>query len=890
MGIKIKTIHLQELVELDATQTQIITVNNRFARRVLSYFQQQLKHPGQAMALAEIMPLSAWYQRCEQDLSMVANLVPAAYVLDAFSARQVWEEIIKKNNPLDMPIIDLTQVGLLAYEADWLLDEWQIKVDALEQNDDHQQFLLWRHAYDHYLKENELDDENRSVNRMVRLLEQGKIQNFKKHFVWVGFHEFSPRIQRLQKALQAQGVQQYTLQWPAVLAQDLAVVYASSAEQEWLTAVQWVEEQLEQNPSGRYAIVAPDLESVAPYARRVLDHHFKYAWNMAVGRSLSDWPQVRHMLAWLQLLNTWHDAYKKEGKLARVSPKLLGSALLGDSFFSALLGLAGTKIDARWRLKQVLSVSFSEWEEALAKDAGHFYATWQKTWALLTGFNEQNAADRWAEKIRTLLKSLGLPSEPSIDSVSYQVLMAFERQLNQFAQYGVALGPLSFKHAVRIFNRLCQEVTFQPEHDPKAQLDVLGMLEAEGGRWDGVWVLGLTDQAFPAAPKPNPLIPYSALARAGAPRATPERELAWAQLSFQQLLHSAPKVRLSAPKFKDEELLQPSPLIRDYPISDYCYQLARPVQLPTESIIDNQAPKIDFSKEDIRGGSSLIDTQARNPQWAFVRYRLKAQQLPAYASLGQSQILGSYIHMLLERVWQGMPQPDQMGLKQWLQTPYAHQSLESISTQVKDELLQEYPKNIAEIIRQWALQVVHQWLHFESKREIGFLCSAAERQMHYELKGLNLNLRVDRIDQLTDGRYVVIDYKTSAHASLPKKQWLRPRPVELQLPLYASLMQHFGQPVAAVAIAKVNIIECALDGLGLWQEDNLDDPDGIKLFDSEVLSWSQQLQVWHEYINQLINELLNGQADNSFYDVEDLAYCDALPFLRITEHGEFYER
>src|SRR5690625_6059576 len=83
---------------------------------------------------------------------------------------------------------------------------------------------------------------------------------------------------------------------------------------------------------------------------------------------------------------------------------------------------------------------------------------------------------------------------------------------------------MSFGHALYVFRRLCQEVLFQPERDPDARLDVLGMLEAEGGHWDGVWVLGLTDQVFPAVPKPNPFIPFSALARHQTPRSTPDRE------------------------------------------------------------------------------------------------------------------------------------------------------------------------------------------------------------------------------------------------------------------------------------------------------------------------------------------------------------------------------
>src|SRR3546814_21080220 len=87
---------------------------------------------------------------------------------------------------------------------------------------------------------------------------------------------------------------------------------------------------------------------------------------------------------------------------------------------------------------------------------------------------------------------------------------------------------MGFSGAVGLLRRLAQQTPFQPQRDPDARLDVLGFLESEGGRWDGAWVLGLTDEVLPATPKPNPFIPMAALRQANAPRATPERELHWA--------------------------------------------------------------------------------------------------------------------------------------------------------------------------------------------------------------------------------------------------------------------------------------------------------------------------------------------------------------------------
>jgi len=119
------------------------------------------------------------------------------------------------------------------------------------------------------------------------------------------------------------------------------------------------------------------------------------------------------------------------------------------------------------------------------------------------------------------------------------------------------VGKLDASQAVSLLADLAADTLFQPQRDPGARLDVLGLLEAEGGRWDGVWVLGLSDEVLPATPKPNPLLPLAVLRRAGAPRATPERERQWAQELFASLCRCAPQVVFSHPQFDGERALRP---------------------------------------------------------------------------------------------------------------------------------------------------------------------------------------------------------------------------------------------------------------------------------------------------------------------------------------------
>ncbi len=91
-------------------------------------------------------------------------------------------------------------------------------------------------------------------------------------------------------------------------------------------------------------------------------------------------------------------------------------------------------------------------------------------------------------------------------------------------------------------------------------------------------------------------------------------------------------------------------------------------------------------------------------------------------------------------------------------------------------------------------RLLNEWLEQEKTR-VPFSVIAIEEKHSVNFAGLNLQLRIDRIDQLENGELLLIDYKTGS----PKlKSWLGKRPDEPQLPLYA--VSHH-TPVAAIAFA-----------------------------------------------------------------------------------------
>src|SRR5690606_35229420 len=128
---------------------------------------------------------------------------------------------------------------------------------------------------------------------------------------------------------------------------------------------------------------------------------------------------------------------------------------------------------------------------------------WQQCWLDLAATPCDGTAHGWRQQFRTCLITLGFPGSGMLDSHAFQSVEAFERLLERMAHLSPVVGVLSRYAASVLLRRLADETPFQPQRDPAARLDVLGFLESEGGRWDGVWVLGLTDEVLPAPARPN---------------------------------------------------------------------------------------------------------------------------------------------------------------------------------------------------------------------------------------------------------------------------------------------------------------------------------------------------------------------------------------------------
>lgn len=142
---------------------------------------------------------------------------------------------------------------------------------------------------------------------------------------------------------------------------------------------------------------------------------------------------------------------------------------------------------------------------------------------------------------------------------------------------------------------------------------------------------------------------------------------------------------------------------------------------------------------------------------------------------------------------------------------------------------------------------------------------------------IELHLRVDRVDELADGRCVIIDYKTGV---VSKNDWETDNPNDPQLPLYAVTS---AQEVAAIAFASLKRGKLGFVGQGDVNPDSDDCLPGIKQ-DADI-AWQDRLDAWEQLLIQLANDFRQGKA---IVDPTVMAcrYCDLHSLCRIYERCE----
>ncbi len=860
---------LEQVLHAAEGGATVITSNTRAARNLRrAYAERQLAAKLTAWQSPEILPWSAWLRRLWQEHCFHSG--KQLVLLDEYQERLVWEKIVaEERRPLDAAA--LAQQCVRAWK---LLHAFQIPLEQapFRKKQDTSTYWRWMEKYRSRCEKNEWMDDARLPNAVLGTALQ--LPAAIRLIFW-GFDSLSPQQETFVAALQKNGLECSF----AVLDREAACPQRIGLEDtrtELRTSALWARNILENEPEASVGIVVPNLEDV----RAIVEHIFlevlhpdavtierserRRAFDISLGLPIAQAPVVAAALLLLQIAS-------QPQSLETVS-RVLRSPFIGDQ--EELAGRAA--LDVYIRTKGVSELSLGTLESFANKRSGYprFANDLRRFKNAVAKLNGKLAPSAWSREIPELLEVAGWPGSRGANSAEFQARRAFVDLLSKFAKLDAVSEPAQFPATVRRLSQMAEDTTFQPEN-LGAPVQIVGLLEAAGSEFDHLWLVGMHSGVWPPEANPSPLLPIDVQRNYRTTGSSTGERLEYAKAITGRLLRSAPRIVVSYPTRELDVDLEVSPLFEQYPPmertgipADEKANLQRVLfaAREAESEMDSQGPSVVEASS--KGGTRIFQLQAACPFRAFAELRLGAKELELPSPGLDRRTRGKLLHGALESVWKELK--DSSGLRSRDEVELEELAKRSVASAISDSdtaLLSGWEKRVAEIEQERLVALISQLLELEKQRPADFKIKELEQKKQFTLGGVTADVKVDRVDELQDGRLVLLDYK-SGEPSV--KGWEGERPDEPQLPLYATRL---AGELSAVAFVQLNSEGIAFKGYAR-EEDLL---PGMRKFETtndsrkSGLSFDELLKAWDETLERLGQEF---RAGHSKVDPKARKTCD----------------
>ena len=834
-------------------------------------------------------------------------------VLNAFQEHMVWEQIIRAELDKGLePLFDLKSLAEAASQAHRLAIQWGISVSTSANNSEEQrQFERWQSAFRLHCQKHRMIDSTRMQACLVEHLPDIPRSLLKPQIAFSGFDHYTVLEQRLQAQLSGMKVPLCQLSQPGTSSQ-ISRVAPVDLDAECNAIAAWAQRHLSENENIRLGIVVPDLatyqhtlqdaleDRLSPEHGAGSDTNQPRLFNISLGQPLTSTALVQTALTLLQLISSHRDI--EQPLIAR----LLHSPYWSKSRHEAD---AHARLDAAFRASIAIKAplqryaDFSEWfltEHQISAPSlrQHFSALVRTP----NRMRDDKLPSEWRRLIESTLVACGWLNEGKLNSIEFQTRQAFVEAITELGKLDQITGKCTFNDALGFLRQLCQEKLFQPNTQGTPPIQILGVLESTGLEFDALWIGGLTESDWPPPARPNPLLSITAQRATNTPNASALIQLDFARKIQHRLMLSSSNITLSAPTRDGDTEIHPSALITDIPLSPL--PDISPVPWVTDClqrhpdaltrIDDATAPAVDAGSR-VRGGTWLLRAQAICPAWGYFQFRLGASPLQTPVEGLDARKRGTLVHNALETFWietrdlTTLQTLTRSGLPEAIQRAVAH-ALEAHQTDKRNEPLK--PRQL-KLERERLCRLLDAWLKLEAERKESFSVLSTEHEFKDVIGGIEVRMFLDRIDQLADGRMLIVDYKTGAN--IDTRNWASDRLTEPQLPIYAAIAQPSEGDVAGVAFAQVHLAKLGFKGIGegidsLPGIDDLHSDKARKMFDSTRFpDWKSVLNHWRQAVQNIAAEVCRGDASVRFTNDKDLLYCDVRPLLRLSERAKQLE-
>ena len=874
--------------------TLTVTVNSRLARWLLLEQDEQRKQAGEkAWETPQIFSFSSWLRE------IWLQSWPTQYLLSDLQCEKIWEQIIAQD-ATRLDLLHLQGVASQASQAFALIHEYRLPRNPklYELTDEAKTFLWWTKKYERRLASLGALDPCMLMEAVRNSMQEGEIP-IPPSLRVMGFEEQSPQLKVFLDFLLEKGTHVDFLSPvpdPETLEDTLSNKTAHVREYENRqgeaeACARWVRSIFQ--PGKRIGIVVPELEKYRTLLKRelaaelvpesifTLDEQI-LPFNISLASPLSQEPMIKMAL---NLLTVKTVTVPVSTLLSFIQSPFFGYAFPPTQEISDL--------ERKLRKKRILSIPL----DRLSLIYGRILQVDQladglKAWILNS---KRLLPGKWAEELSEFLKDNGWPGkssasadQQSVLSKRHQAFEAWKDCLNELCSLNQILGPINRLEVLNHLSNITRSKPFQTK-TPEHSIQVIGLLESSGMRFDHLWVMGCHSEALPAHPEPNPFIPYEIRSKFSIPRSNPQRELKFAEQCLSRLLMAAPDVHFSFPLHEGDMDMGMSPLLKGFPMNEETPHLSRRIKDQVLALNDLEEfteptflPATDFEKNSfktrgISSGYTLLKDQVECPFRAFARHRLNSDRYQSPEVDFDNMDRGNVIHKALELFWEKTANLENLlktlsegSLEQQLDQ-YVREALKVCSGRTTGQI----QFNQLEIERN--VRVIHEWLRDVESERPDFKVLHNEEDVSINLSGIKLTLRIDRIDEIPGKGLLLIDYKTGRDAK--STDWFGEKIRGPQLPLYALAKPPAGLAYGHLVIGKPEFKGTTIPNLPLGQFKNQDFTKA-----SGYSSWEELLNYWKNNLNAVADEFLQGNHNVSPINKgEPCRHCEFGSLCRIQE-------
>jgi probable DNA repair protein len=802
-----KSALVERLSKGPSSAITVVTPNRRLALALAREVGDvHLRHGRSAWEAPDILPFGAFVERLWSDASCSERGATVPMLLSEVQEQALWDDIVGRSS-VARDLLSANAAALQCRDAWKVLPAWSLRarIESSAMHDDARAFMAWLTEYEKATSRRRCTDAARLPDVMRALLKKARVR-LPTSFVAFGFDLVTPQQEAFFEALAAARVPLATSR-PEPRESKARRLAFPSARDEIAACARWARARLDAGAT-RIGIVVPDLARSRSAISRALASVMApgrclakttreaLPYEISLGLGLDQQPLVRDALLLVRLCGL-------ELPLESAS-RLLRSPFIAGSI-EERGARAGVDVDVRRHATAVVTMAGLA---RLVDTSNGAVPILRARLGRLVELRKRNALgsrmpSAWARAFTEALEIAGFPGERSLDSNEYQSAMKWHELLGALATLDRVVEKMSYRDACAWLEMNAKATLFQPE-GTNAPIQVLGVLESAALEFDHLWVLGLTDEAWPLAERAQSLIPLRLQREAGVPQADAGTSLEFDRRLTQGWLAAASEVVVSHAQAEGDRELFMSPLIGNVPeatlddlaLPEYpSLQEAIRRGMQMERIEDRYAPPIETAAQP--AGTGLFKDQSACPFRAFARYRLNARELEGPAPGLDARERGTLMHAALAHVWKKLHgKAELVALTAGERDALLQEAAEAAMADVRSRRPDAMGGRFGAIERARLVAHLRSWLALEAQRD-DFTVEATEAKTSLVFGGVAVQARLDRRDRLSTGGVAVIDYKTG-EAKI--NAWLGDRPEEPQLPMYA---MGANEPVDAVAFARV---------------------------------------------------------------------------------------